>query len=132
MSTGQDRAQGNAIMQKRGFCLPRRVHFIQPRDFRAPCNQRQHRIQCRCRKPRQSRHDALQRRTLEAAAVLVKIPIGDSIDRGDDAGSRSEQRLHRLDDVGDGMRLQANDHKILRPKFGGIVGVVEISAQDTR
>ncbi len=66
--------------------------------------------------------DALQRRTLKAAAVPVEIPIGNTIDRGDDARSRSEQGLHHLDRAGDGMRFQANDHKILRPKLGGIVG----------
>src|SRR6266403_903968 len=70
--------------------------------------------------------DALQRRTLKAAAVLMEIPIGNSIDRGDEARLRSEQRLHRLDYAGDGMRLQANDHKILRPKFSGIVGATRL------
>src|ERR1700737_2337913 len=55
------------------------------------------------------------------AAVLVEIPIGDAIDRGDDARLRSEQRLHRLDRSGDGMRFQADDDKILRPKLGRIV-----------
>src|SRR5258706_16185594 len=65
--------------------------------------------------------DTLQRRPFVAAAVLIEIPIGNSIDRGDDARSRPEQRLHRLDYAGDGMRLQANDDKILRPKLGGIV-----------
>ena len=37
-----------------GFCLDRRVYSLQPRDFRALCNQRQHRIECRCRNPRQT------------------------------------------------------------------------------
>ena len=32
--------------------------------------------------------DALQRRSLVAAAVFVEIPIGNSVDRGNDAGSR--------------------------------------------
>ncbi len=45
MSTGQDTDDGNAIMQKRGFCLDRRVYSIQPRDFRALCNQRQHGVE---------------------------------------------------------------------------------------
>ena len=66
--------------------------------------------------------DALQRRPLVAAAVPVEIPIGNPVDRGDDAGSRAEQRRHRLDRAGDGMRLQADDHEILRPEFGGVVG----------
>jgi hypothetical protein len=39
--------QGNAIMQKWGFCLYLRAHPIQSRDFRALCNQRQHRIESR-------------------------------------------------------------------------------------
>jgi hypothetical protein len=45
MSTGQDADDGKAIMQKRGFCLDRRVYSIQPRDFRALCNQRQHGVE---------------------------------------------------------------------------------------
>src|SRR5258708_11187582 len=66
--------------------------------------------------------DALKRRAFMTAAVLVEIPIGDAIDRGDDARERSEQGLHRLDRTGDGMRFQADDDKILRPKLGRIVG----------
>ena len=67
-----------------------------------------------------------QRRTFVAAAVLVEIPVGNAIDRGDDARSRLEQRLHRLDHAGDGMRLQADDDEILRPKLGGIVGAARL------
>jgi len=37
MSTGQDADGGNAIMQKRGFCLDRRVYSIQPRAIFARC-----------------------------------------------------------------------------------------------
>src|ERR1700682_1911156 len=66
--------------------------------------------------------DALQYRTFMQAAVLVEVPVGNAIDRGDDARARSEQRLHRFDHAGDGMRLQADDDKILRPEFGGIGG----------
>jgi hypothetical protein len=39
---------------------------------------------------------------------------------------RPEQRLHRFDHAGDGMRLQTNDHKILRAKLGGIVGAARL------
>src|ERR1700722_11960756 len=66
--------------------------------------------------------DTLQRRALVAAAMLVEIPIRDSIHRRDDAGMRPEQGLHRLDRPGDGMRLQADDDEILMPEFGGIIG----------
>src|SRR5712675_2213300 len=38
-----------------GFCLDRRVYSIQPRDFRALCNQRQHRVE---RGRRNLRHEA--------------------------------------------------------------------------
>src|SRR5260370_19506152 len=65
--------------------------------------------------------DALQRRAFMTAAVLVEIPIGDAIDRGDDTRARPEQWLHRFDHAGDGMRLQADDDKILRAKLAGIV-----------
>src|ERR1700722_3700363 len=66
--------------------------------------------------------DAFQHRALVAAAMLVEIPIGNSIDRGDDARMRPEQWLHRLDHAGDGMGLQADDNEILMPEFGGVVG----------
>ena len=60
------------------------------------------------------------------AAMLVEIPIGNSVDRGDDAGVRPEQRLHLLDHAGDRMRLQADDDEILRPELGGIVGAARM------
>src|SRR5260370_33268101 len=66
--------------------------------------------------------DALQRGPLVRAAVLVEIPIGNAVDRRDDAGLRPKQWLHLIYHTGDGMRLQANDDKILRPKLGGICG----------
>ena len=66
--------------------------------------------------------DAFKDRTFVTAAVPVEIPVGNAIDGGDDARSRPEQRLHRFDHAGNGMRLQANNDKILRPKLGGIVG----------
>ena len=55
MSTGQDADDGNAIMQKRGILPWPRVYSIQPRDFRALCNQRQHRVE---RGRRNLRHEA--------------------------------------------------------------------------
>ena len=70
--------------------------------------------------------DALQRRSLMGAAMPVEIPVGNAVDRGDDAGVRSEQRLHLLEHAGDGMRLQADDDVILRPEFGGIVGAARM------
>src|SRR5258708_27784822 len=41
--------------------------------------------------------DALQRRTLVTAAVPVEIPIGNAVDRRDDAGSRPKQWLQLID-----------------------------------
>src|ERR1700722_10240827 len=70
--------------------------------------------------------DAFQRRALVAAAMLVEIPIGNSIDRGDDAGVRPEQWLHRLDHAGDGMGLQADDNEILMSEFGGVIGAARM------
>src|SRR4051812_31611484 len=54
--------------------------------------------------------------------MAIEIPIGDAVDRGDDARSRSEQRLHLIDHAGDRMGLEANDDEILRPKLGRVVG----------
>ena len=70
--------------------------------------------------------DAFQDRTFVRAAVLVEVPVGNAIDRGDDARVRPEQRLHRFDHAGDGMRLQADDDEILRPEFGWIVGAARM------
>ena len=58
--------------------------------------------------------------------MLVEVPVGDSVDRGDDAGVRPEQRLHLLDHAGDGMRLQADDDEILRAELGRIVGAARM------
>ncbi len=58
------------------------------------------------------------------SAMLVEIPVGNAVDGGDDPGVRPEQRLHRVDRTGDGMRLQAHDHEILVSELGWIVGAV--------
>lgn len=69
-----------------------------------------------------ARIDALQRRAFVGSAVLVEIPVGNAVHRGHNAGFLGKQRLHRIDDAGDGMRLQADDDEVLRAKFGGVVG----------
>ena len=66
--------------------------------------------------------DTLQDRAFVAAAVFVEIPVGNAVDRGDDAGVWSEQGTHRLDRTGDGMRFQADDDEILMAEFGWIIG----------
>src|SRR6516225_3145191 len=69
--------------------------------------------------------DAFQPRAFIRAAVLVEIPIGDAVDGGNNARAWPEQRPHGVDDVGNGVGFQANDDKILRAEFGGIVGAAQ-------
>src|SRR3569832_1757943 len=66
--------------------------------------------------------DALQRRSLVSTTVLVEVPIGNAVDRRDDAGVRPDQGLHRIDRTGDGMCLQTDDDEVLRAKFGRGIG----------
>ena len=58
--------------------------------------------------------------------MLVEVPVGDAVHRGDDPRVRSEQRLHLFEHAGDGMRLQTDDDEILQPELGGIVGAARM------
>src|SRR5258707_9681136 len=66
--------------------------------------------------------DALKRRSLALVAMLVEVPVGNSVYSGDNPRVQAQQGLDCFDDTGDRVRLQANDDKILRPQFGGVIG----------
>ena len=70
--------------------------------------------------------DAFQPRALICTPVLIEIPVGDAVDGGDDARARPKQRPHGIDNAGNGVGFQANDDKILRAEFGGIVGAAQM------
>src|SRR5258708_19034534 len=73
-----------------------------------------------------ARIDALQRRSLALVAVLIEVPVGNPVNRGDNSRMRTQQRLDGFDDTGDRMRLQANDDKILRPQLSGVVSTTGV------
>jgi len=70
--------------------------------------------------------DGFQRRILVGAAVLVKVPVGDAIHRGDDAGIAARAAAASVRARGDGVRLQADDDEILRSELGGIIGAARM------
>ncbi len=63
----------------------------------------------------------LQRCAFQLAAVLVEIPVRQTVDRGDDGRVGAEQRRNQIDDGGNRMRLQRDDDDILRPELCGII-----------
>ncbi len=65
--------------------------------------------------------DRLDAHALESAALLMKIPPGYSVLRGDEDGAGSEQRYDLRRRRRQGIRLQGQDHQILLAELCGAV-----------
>src|SRR5690606_29202434 len=53
-------------------------------------------------------------------------PVGNAVHRRDDHRVRAQQRLHGVDDVGDGIALEGDDDDVHRTHFLRIVGGLDV------
>ena len=65
--------------------------------------------------------DTLQMMAVERAALLVEIPPGNAVHRGQNGGARAEERSERARAGVGLLRFQRADHDVLRTKRGGVV-----------
>ncbi|MNT16853.1 hypothetical protein D3C72_1519770 [compost metagenome] len=69
-----------------------------------------------------ARVHALQRAPGKLATVLVEVPVGNAVDTGHHGRFRPEQRLHQVHHAGHLVRLERDEHVVLRPQLTRIAG----------
>ncbi len=71
---------------------------------------------------RPARIDAFHDASFEGAPMVVEIPVRNAVHRRNDGGAGAKQRLHLPDGRAELVRLQADDHVVLRPELRRIAG----------
>jgi hypothetical protein len=73
-----------------------------------------------------ARIDAFQRAPRELAAVLMEVPIRDAVDAGHHRSVRPEQRLHQVHHPRHLVRLERDEHIVLRAEFARVAGATDL------